>query len=469
MAVSCNPLLLRVTTYSLCLICLQLITMKINKQRTTFFILAVAVIIFILMSIFNNNHTVDTSEYVINKPWEKEIRIANSDYMKHYLYSVTGFYKELPWAVRTSYSIIQISSLALIILLYILFWDVRRKKSIQKNYSDIKGKYFEKLKEICTQDKEISEKEIKEILELNDDSNFTYSEKILLIDLFLELKMDIAISPNSIKNIQNSIKAFNLQEFMEERLVKGKDSEKLKVIQAVRFLHINIADSYITRLINHRNKDLQKAARLYYIISNDEDPFRYMERKDGDNNFPVWDMMETHQIFYDCRKADKSLPSFIPAMKQINNDSAVEFFIKETAYWGTDKEMDYLKEYLDSEKEPVVRSVLESITLRKTKGEESKLKDIYYEQPENIKRLILYTLSAISPETSISFFKEAFYSTSSQLTKRMALQCLWKAGNEGKAQLESMQETTDSKNKILFLHVKDNIINREKLSLHSIN
>ena len=189
--------------------------------------------------------------------------------------------------------------------------------------------------------------------------------------------MDIAISPNSIKNIQNSIKAFNLREFMEERLVKGKDSEKLKVIQAVRFLHINIADSYITRLINHRNKDLQKAARLYYIISNDEDPFRYMERKDGDNNFPVWDMMETHQIFYDCRKADKSLPSFIPAMKQINNDSAVEFFIKETAYWGTDKEMDYLKEYLDSEKEPVVRSVLESITLRKTKGEESKLKDIY--------------------------------------------------------------------------------------------
>lgn len=145
--------------------------MKINKQRTTFFILAVAVIIFILMSIFNN-HTVNTSEFVINKPWEKEIRIANRDYMRHYLYSITGFYKELPWAVRTSYSIIQISSLALIILLYILFWDVRRKKSIQKNYSDIKEKYFEKLKEICTRNGEINEKEIKEILGLNDDSGF---------------------------------------------------------------------------------------------------------------------------------------------------------------------------------------------------------------------------------------------------------------------------------------------------------
>ena len=70
--------------------------MKFNKQRTTLFILAIAIVIFILMSIFNNNHTVDTSEFLINKPWEKEIHIANSDYMKHYLYSITGFSKELP-------------------------------------------------------------------------------------------------------------------------------------------------------------------------------------------------------------------------------------------------------------------------------------------------------------------------------------------------------------------------------------
>ncbi len=70
--------------------------MKFNKQRTTLFILAIAIVIFILMSIFNNNHTVDTSEFLINKRWEKEIHIVNSDYMKHYLYSITGFYKELP-------------------------------------------------------------------------------------------------------------------------------------------------------------------------------------------------------------------------------------------------------------------------------------------------------------------------------------------------------------------------------------
>ena len=59
--------------------------MKINKQRTTIFILVTVFIVFILLSIFNNSKTVDTSEAIINKPWEKEISISNSDYMKHYL------------------------------------------------------------------------------------------------------------------------------------------------------------------------------------------------------------------------------------------------------------------------------------------------------------------------------------------------------------------------------------------------
>lgn len=443
--------------------------MKFSKQSTTLYILAIVIVIFILMSIFNNNHTVDTSEFLINKPWEKEIHIVNSDYMKHYLYSITGFYKELPWAVRTSYSIIQISCLALIILLYILFWDVRRKKSIHNSYIKLKNKYFEKLKDICTQEREMNETEIKDILSINEDSDFSYSEKLLLIDMFLELKMNITINQNSIRNIKNCIKVFRLQEFMEERLIKGKDSEKLKIIQAVRFLQINIADSYITRLINHRDKDLQKAARLYYIISNDEDPFRYMEGKDGNDNFLAWDMLETHQIFEDCRNINKSLPSFIPAMKQVNNNYIVEFFIKETAYWGTDKEMKYLTGYLDSENESIVKSALESISLRKTKGEEEKLKEIYYEQPEKIKRVILFTLLTTSPESSLKFFSEAFDNTSSQLTKRMALQCLWKAGDEGKKLFAAMEEKTDKKNKILFLHVKDSIINREKLNLHNIN
>lgn len=442
--------------------------MKFNRQQSNIFLLLTAIIMLILMSIFNNSHTVITSDILIDRPWEKEIKITNSDYIKHYIYSITGFYKELPWAVRTAYTIIQISSLALIVLLYLLFWDVHKRKAIQKKYAKLKAIYFEKLKQICTTETIYTDQQIKSILELKEESDFTYQQKLLLIDLFLEARMQIPITSYSISNLQSCIHVFNLQNFMEERMASGKDAEKLKIIQAIRLLHMEIADSYVTRIINHRNKNLQKAARLYYVISNDEDPFRYME-ENNDNHFLEWDMLETHQIFEDCKNINKKLPSFIPAINQVNNTSLVSFFIKETAYWGTDQEMEYLNKYLTSENDTLRKSALESINLRIYQGAETKLKDIYYEQPEDIKRTILHTLSVIAPEHSISFFQEAFENTSSQLTKRMALKCLWKAGEAGQKTFRLIKDQCSMKDHLLFLHVESPIIDREVLSLHNIN
>lgn len=443
--------------------------MKLNKQGTTLLILAMGIIVLILLSIFNNNHTVDTSEVLIPQPWEKDIRIINSDYMKHYLYSITGFYKELPWAVRTSYTIIQFSSLALLVLLYTLFWDVHNRKKRQKTYTELKNTYFERLQSIIISTQEKHIQEIKSELSIDDNTEFTYSQKLALIDLFLELRTLIAINEYSIKNIQNALIAFSLQQFMEERLLSGKESEKQKIIQAIRLLHMEVTDSYVARIINHRDRNLQKAARLYYILSNEEDPFKYMEGKKTAEVFLPWDMLETHQIFEDCKNLNKKLPSFIPAMTQMNNNTIIEFFIKETAYWGSEKEMNYLFGYLESPEESLRKAALESMNLRKIKHAEQKLKEIYYEQPENIKRVILYTLLVISPTTSIDFFKEAFENTASQLTKRMALQCLWKSDDNGRKTFAQMKENSRINDKILFLHVENKIIEREKLSLHSIN
>lgn len=375
----------------------------------------------------------------------------------------------MPWAVRTSYTIIQFSSLALLVLLYTLFWDVHNRKKRQKTYTELKNTYFEKLQSIIISTQEKHIQEIKSELSIDDNTEFTYSQKLALIDLFLELRTLITINEYSIKNIQNALIAFSLQQFMEERLLSGKESEKQKIIQAIRLLHMEVTDSYVARIINHRDRNLQKAARLYYILSNEEDPFKYMEGKKTAEVFLPWDMLETHQIFEDCKNLNKKLPSFIPAMTQMNNNTIIEFFIKETAYWGSEKEMNYLFGYLESPEESLRKAALESMNLRKIKHAEQKLKEIYYEQPENIKRVILYTLLVISPTTSIDFFKEAFENTASQLTKRMALQCLWKSDDNGRNTFAQMKENSRINDKILFLHIENKIIEREKLSLHSIN
>lgn len=443
--------------------------MKLNKQQTTFFIGFILLTIFLWMTIFNNSHTINTTEILVNKPWEKEIHIDNHEYLQHYIYSLTGFYHDLPWAIRTSYTIIQISGLALIILLYILFWDVRNRKEKQAIYETLKSIYLYKFKQIATSNRELEKEEVRNILLPNEIPEFSYTQKLSLIDLFLEVRMQIPIQENSFYNIQTALEVMGLQHFMEERLLSSRDNEKLKIIQAIRLLHLNVTDSYVNRILNHRDPDLQKAARLYYILSNEEDPFHYLEGKNQTGSFLPWDMLETHQIFEDCQKLQKELPSFIPALTQMENSAIMEFFIQETAYWGSEQEMNYISRFLDSEKENLRKAALISINLRKMTQSEKKLKDIYYEQPESIKRIILYTLLIIAPFSSLDFFREAFENTSSQLTKRMALQCLWKSEKEGQYIFSLLKEKALPNEKILFLHVENPIIGREKLNLYSIH
>lgn len=443
--------------------------MKVNRQRTTIFIIVLVIIVLVLMTVFNNNHIVDTSEFLINRPWEKEIRIGNSDYMRHYLYSATSFYEDLPWAVRVSYSIIHISGLALIVLLYILFWDMHNRKAEQRRRAELKEAYFVKLKDIVSSGKEISSDEVRQLLGITGNSVFKYSERLFLIDIFLELRMLVKIDEISILNMQNAVNAFGLREFMEERLISGKDREKMKVIQAIRLLHMDVPDSYVTRIINHRDRNLQKAARLYYILSNEEDPFKYMEGKNSEGSFLPWDMLETHQIFEDCMAINKKLPSFVPAMNHVDNNIMIEFLIKETAYWGSDREMDYLLKYIESDDEALKKAVLESVSYRKMSQVKENLKDIYYRQSENVKRAVLYTIFLISDSDESAFFRDAFDSTSSQLTKRMALYCLWKSGDSGRKVFSQLKDSAAANDIILFLHVENKIIEREAMSFQKIN
>lgn len=431
--------------------------------------MAAILLALLLLSIFNNHHTTDTAGILVDRPWEKDIRTVNLDYLKHYLYLLTGFYHDLPWAVRTSFIIIQLSGLALLVLLYILFWDVRNRKSQQTVYEKLKQTYAGELKSIATSARKLEEDEVRNRLLPNGETEFSYDEKLSLIDLFLEVRMQVQIQENSLQNIQTALVVLGLQHFMEERLLSSKDDEKLKIIQAIRLLHMDVTDSYVSRIVNHRDPDLQKAARLYYVLSNEEAPFMYLEGKSANGTFLPWDMLETHQIFEDCRNLHKKLPSFIPALTELDDLSIMEFFIQETAYWGSDKELEYLFRFLDSDKETLRRAALVSINLRKQVRAENKLKEIYYEQPENIKRTILYTLFTIASSSSLDFFREAFENTSSLLTKRMALQCLWKSGEAGQELFLQLKTRAVPNEKILFLHVENPIVGKENVNLYSIH
>lgn len=165
-----------------------------------------------------------------------------------------------------------------------MLWDVYTRKRKEKIYQELKNAYQEELKTLIFTRQELNQENILQQLKIAPDFPFTYTQKLLFIDLLVELRMLTALTPSTLNNMQQIIRALGLYEFMENRLISGKDEDKLKIIQATRLLHIEISDSLMTRLINHRSAELRKAARLYYILSNEEDPFRYFEENTTPEN-----------------------------------------------------------------------------------------------------------------------------------------------------------------------------------------
>lgn len=250
------------------------------------------------------------------------------------------------------------------------------------------------------------------------------------------------------------MEVLGLSEFMENRLIYGRDKDKLRVIQAARLLDMQLPDSVMASIVNNRDVRLHKAARFYYMLINKDDPYLFFENDKMNDRFSVWDKLEFHQLFADCHEAGKKLPSFIPLIRQLSNPEIAAFFIKETAYWGSDVEVGYLEEYFDSPDQNFRKAAFEGMGLRRFVAAEEKMKACFYNQSESIKRVILESILSIHSGKSATFIKEVFDTSASRFTKRTALYCLWYYGNTGKELFMEMKKTASEDDLVLFNQVE---------------
>ncbi len=324
----------------------------------------------------------------------------------------------------------------------------------QKRYQNLYVKYHEPLLSIAKADKILSEEELSAMIhpELVEETSYAYNIK--WIELFISLRADTELGEIAVTNLQNTLTLLGLTNFMENRLALGKERDKLRVIQAARVLNIPLANNLMSQLVNSRYLPLRKAARFYYILTNEDDPYLFFEEKETVEDFLVWDEMELHQLFEDCQKLGKHLPSFIPLMRQITDSKKIAFFIRETAYWGSPAEVHYLTEYFHSPNPEFRKAAFEGMGIRKFAESEEAMYAEYYDQPETLRRTILESLLAIKSGKAVPFLREAYQNSASRFTKRTALLCLWLYNAEGQQAFLELKETASPHERILFEHVE---------------
>ena len=380
----------------------------------------------------------------------------------YYYYLYKHLFAGYPWVVRIAYSVVLLCCLSFLILVLTMSVDIYLRRRNRKKYEQLRDQYEQKLIDVCLAKVEnLPTDEIKRRIDYKE-KKWKHWELRQWAYVFINVSTHTnTLNPN-LTNIQRAMHMVGFNDYMEKRLVQGRHSQRVRVIQCVRLTNMELPTSAMAHLLNHKDLRLRRAARLYYIATSKADPMRTFEvNEKGKGVMTTWDKMELHEVFYKVTDAGNSLPSFIPFMQKMENPELVKFFINETAYWGTDADMEFLFQYFNSPSFEYREAAFQSMGLRKFRKGEEGMKKVYHKQTEHLRRCILHALLDIQSGKSLPFFIDSYETATSDFTRRAALRCIWMSGTKGHIAFNRLKAKAPEDQQLFFEHVESPIINND--------
>lgn len=409
------------------------------------------------------------AESVEYSPLQTTYEIYGWNIPRYYYYRYLYLFSDYPWVVRVAYGIVFCCIIGFFFIVVAMFVDVYYIERSKRFYKAIQKKYFEKIKEVCYASVDnLSIDEITRRLEYKPKKWHAWQMR-MWARIFVDVCQFTNTSDPNLQNLQSIMKLVGFSDFVEKSLIFGPYKRKVRLLQAVRLTNLRLSDSLVTHLVNDKDPALRKSARVYYMLASKDDPYIFFEDQSltidatREASFSLWDKIEVHEIFNKIHDAGRALPRFVPLLQTSENRDMTVFFMYETAYWGTERELQHVMTYFESPDLMYRQTAFECMGIRRYAQAEKDIKDLFYRQTEALRRTILDALLKIDGEHNLEFFVDAYQLKSSDYTRRTALRCLWLSGPDGRSLFESLKSTCKEKDLILFAHVENPIINDDNL------
>ena len=147
-----------------------------------------------------------------------------------------------------------------------------------------------------------------------------------------------------------------------------------------------------------------------------------------------------HRLFAWASANEHQMPQFLVLAKKVKNEDSVAFLIQETAYWGSEKEKATLHEWFLSPNYKYRTAALHAIAILRDSKQEQAAIDSYEHQPEFIRQEVLRAVYAINSGKHTEFFANAYRTSTSKLTREVALTCLYTYGRDGRRTFELLRD-----------------------------
>ena len=255
--------------------------------------------------------------------------------------------------------------------------------------------------------------------------------------LISEICMDLSRELGDIPNADILCQYTGVKALYEKNLATSKNV--MLTLQNLANMHIPVTEGLLAIYINYYDANIRHMARICYVISSKAEPYQYFLEEFNDK-LGLWRIMMLHRLFAWASANEHQMPQFLVLAKKVKNEDSVAFLIQETAYWGSEKEKATLHEWFLSPNYKYRTAALHAIAiLRDTKQEQAAI-DSYEHQPEFIRQEVLRAVYAINSGKHTEFFANAYRTSTSKLTREVALTCLYTYGRDGRRTFELLRD-----------------------------
>ena len=353
-------------------------------------------------------------------------------YLKRFLL----YYSDYAWNIRLLYGLIFACIVTMLILFVLFIRKIRQNRKDRREYESARKNLYNGFYQILISGDKPSVQDIETTCGMPLENIQLYKAETLS-RLISEICMDLSRELGDIPNAAVLCSMTGVKALYEKNLATSK--HVLLTLQNLANMHIPVTEGLLAVYINYYDANIRHMARICHVISSDAEPYQYFLEEFNEKQ-GLWRIMMLHRLFAWARANERQMPQFLVLAQKVKNEESVAFLIQEVAYWGSEKEKASLHEWFLSPNYRYRTAALHAVSiLRDTKQEQAAI-DSYEHQPEHIRQEVLRAVYAINSGKHTDFFVRAYRTSTSKLTREVALTCLYTYGNDGRRTFELLRD-----------------------------
>lgn len=353
-----------------------------------------------------------------------------------YLKKFLLYYSDYTWNIRLLYGLILACIVTMLILFVLFIRKIQQNRHARKEYNSARKNLYNGFYQILISADKPSVRDLEIACGTPIKTIQSYKAEILS-RLISEICMDLSRELGDIPNADILCQYTGVKALYEKNLATSKNV--MLTLQNLANMHIPVTEGLLAIYINYYDANIRHIARICYVISSKAEPYQYFLEEFNDK-LGLWRIMMLHRLFAWASANEHQMPQFLVLAKKVKNEDSVAFLIQETAYWGSEKEKATLHEWFLSPNYKYRTAALHAIAILRDSKQEQAAIDSYEHQPEFIRQEVLRAVYAINSGKHTEFFANAYRTSTSKLTREVALTCLYTYGRDGRRTFELLRD-----------------------------